>query len=52
MGRRRLTPAEVRAYRALARAARRLRQAQDDAERQRGERALGASAAGIAKGAR
>jgi len=52
MGRRRLTTAEVRAYRALARAAHRLRQAQEDAERQRRERASGASAEGTAKGTR
>lgn len=35
MGRRKLTPAEERAYSALARAARRLREAQEAAGRQR-----------------
>jgi len=37
MGRRRLTPAEIAAYRELARAARKLRQAQQRAEQQRAE---------------
>lgn len=49
MGRRRLTRDEIKAYRALACAARKLRQVQEDAERQRGERAPGASAARGAK---
>jgi hypothetical protein len=39
MGKRKLTPAEIRAYQNLARAAARLRRAQTRAERQR-ERAL------------
>jgi len=38
MQRRRLTPAEIRAFRELARAARELRDAQEDAERHRHQR--------------
>ncbi|MDY0171077.1 MAG: hypothetical protein RBS80_31345 [Thermoguttaceae bacterium] len=37
MGKRKLTPEETRAYRALARAARRLREAQERAEQERAE---------------